>query len=430
VILTFDKLKSRLLKMENRALGIIATVLTAVTFLNSGFGQDVVDEDASRQISEIERDLMKGELSLASSKARELSRFRLAPGATFQTRFAIAKTVFSVELSGAAALSSGSLTVTLSDLEPLIQAHKNLLEVIDDEVTTPSRPLGELGLLRLQGARQRSHYEMASVFVATRNFNDAFNSLDKVEAIFEETRELHEREHEVSIINNGQTTKRKVTQREMANLLPNTEILERRIDYAQRAQLVDNERYREVLVHALQAYCNEIPKHTFAYDHARQVMELEGTLDLDRLAIYLDQCEDKSSLQYTGSVLSFGNLLRSAGKLEEALKRYEDALARGVRPERMSELYYVLGKTQESLNHPAEAERYYLAADAIRGGRFDAIPDAIRRAKKKQAAALETSESGEVPANSSYTGTLLLGVAVGVLALGVLLWRRRTRRHE
>lgn len=381
-------------------IGICVGVLSATGLCQETKKQEVdkdpkteVDKATSQTISDIERLLLEGSLGTAAQKARELSRFRDDPSANFATKMAISTILYSVELAVAAEASLGDQSVSKRALVPLIRVQQDLVQLIDAEIA--SKQLTEIRRLRLEATKMRSYDQMASVYVATKHFDKAFASIDEMEKIFEATKAMHGKKHVMSVFSNGQTVKHTVTQLEMAKMLTRRDIIQRRIDYGKHASAVDKEKYQAGLVSSLRAFSEELPADVFAYARSRERMGLEGSLDLDELSRLLDSCSDKKSPQYIGSVLSFGNLLRAANRLDDALERYNEALASGVPSSRRAELQVALAATHEALGNFERAKQHYLNAETLRGDRFATVPLAIRRIDEKLKEKQEQEEEGQ-----------------------------------
>lgn len=151
------------------------------------------------------------------------------------------------------------------------------------------------------------------------------------------------------------------------------------------------------LADACEAFVRDHSAHPRAFNYQLRAQDLRGTRDLDTLAATLDAAADKASPQLAHNTISFANLCFRQADFDEALARYEAALAMpACPPDRRGEAEMMMGTI---LRRRQDYERARQAFEAARQhtDRFPAIEAEM---------ALIDLETGRQPAESAL-GTIV-----------------------
>jgi hypothetical protein len=98
------------------------------------------------------------------------------------------------------------------------------------------------------------------------------------------------------------------------------------------------------LVDAYEAFVRDHSAHSRAFNYQLRAQDLHGTRDLNALAATLDAAAEKASPQLAHNTISFANLCFRQDDFDEALARYEAALAMpACPPDRRGEAEMMMG---------------------------------------------------------------------------------------
>jgi len=151
------------------------------------------------------------------------------------------------------------------------------------------------------------------------------------------------------------------------------------------------------LIDAYEAFVRDHSAHPRAFNYQLRSQDLRGTRDLSTLAATLDAAAEKASPQLAHNTISFANLCFRQADFDEALARYEAALAMpACPPDRRGEAEMMMGTI---LRRRQDYERARQAFEAARQhtDRFPAIEAEM---------ALIDLETGRQPAESAL-GTIV-----------------------
>jgi len=151
------------------------------------------------------------------------------------------------------------------------------------------------------------------------------------------------------------------------------------------------------LAAACENFVHHHPAHPRAFNYQLRGQDLRGSRDLGVLRATLDAAADKSASQFAHNTISFANLCLRAGRFDEALARYEVALAMPACPsDRRGEAAMMMGTILRQTKHYDRARRAFQEARR-HTDRFPAIEAEI---------ALIDLATGRQPAGSAL-GTLV-----------------------
>ena len=151
------------------------------------------------------------------------------------------------------------------------------------------------------------------------------------------------------------------------------------------------------LVDAYEAFVRDNSAHSRAFNYQLRAQDLHGTRDLNALAATLEAAADRASPQLAHNTISFANLCFRQGDYDEALARYEAAIAMpACPPDRRGEAEMMMG-TILRRRQDYEPARQAFEAARQHTDRFPAIEAEM---------ALIDLETGRQPAKSAL-GTIV-----------------------